>query len=172
MRDLVHENLGRLLPAIFRDFRKTPTKTRIGRCAFSVRSFPRLLVASRRHGRRRALLAALPAAPAAPLSQKSRFAAIFGSPVYFSGTLIIKRAPPSPFLQNKSAHRADARFSVCQKFIPRTEKRRSLCGGNCRKCFPAARAGPRPVRWWSGCICIRRGQSTRWCPRLLPAHKT
>ena len=41
MRELVHENLGRLLPAIFRDFRKTPTKTRIGRCAFSVRSFPR-----------------------------------------------------------------------------------------------------------------------------------
>ncbi|HIX50238.1 MAG TPA: hypothetical protein H9851_03040, partial [Candidatus Borkfalkia faecavium] len=31
------------------------------------------------------MLAALPAAPAAPLSQKSRFAAIFGSPVCFSG---------------------------------------------------------------------------------------
>ena len=39
------------------------------------------LVAARRHGRRRAMLAALPVAPAAPLSQKSRFAAIFGSPV-------------------------------------------------------------------------------------------
>ena len=36
---------------------------------------------ARRHGSRRASLAALPAAPAAPLSQKSRFAAIFGSPV-------------------------------------------------------------------------------------------
>ena len=44
---------------------------------------PLRLVASRRHGRRRAMLAALPAAPAAPLSQKSRFAAIFGSPVCF-----------------------------------------------------------------------------------------
>ena len=42
------------------------------------------LVASRRHGRRRALLAALPVAPAAPLSQKSRCAAIFGSPVLSS----------------------------------------------------------------------------------------
>ena len=46
---------------------------------------PHRLVASRRHGRRFASLAVLPAAPAAPLSQKSRFAAIFGSPVYFSG---------------------------------------------------------------------------------------
>ena len=32
--------------------------------------------------KRRAMLAALPAAPAAPLSQKSRSAAIFGSPVF------------------------------------------------------------------------------------------
>ena len=39
---MVHENLGELTPAIFRDLKKTPTKTRIGRCAFSVRSFPRL----------------------------------------------------------------------------------------------------------------------------------
>ena len=57
---------------------------------------PLRLVAPRRHGRRRAALAALPAAPAAPLSQKSRCAAIFGSPVYFQGTLIIKRAAHSP----------------------------------------------------------------------------
>ena len=42
---------------------------------------PRRLVAARRHGGRRAALAALPAAPAAPLSQKSRFAAIFGNPI-------------------------------------------------------------------------------------------
>ena len=40
--------------------------------------------------RRRAALAALPAAPAAPLSQKSRCAAIFGSPVYFQGTPLSK----------------------------------------------------------------------------------
>ena len=73
-----HAFLGELTPAERRDLRKTPTKTRIKRCAFSVRSFPRLLVASRRHGRRRALLAALPVAPAAPLSQKSRSSAIFG----------------------------------------------------------------------------------------------
>ena len=38
---MVHENLGELTPAIFRELKKTPTKTRIGRCAFSVRSFPR-----------------------------------------------------------------------------------------------------------------------------------
>ena len=42
---------------------------------------PRRLVTARRHGGRRAALAALPAAPAAPLSQKSRFAAIFGNPI-------------------------------------------------------------------------------------------
>ncbi len=47
---------------------------------------PLRLVAPRRHGRRRAALAALTAAPAAPLSQKSRCAAIFGSPVYFQGS--------------------------------------------------------------------------------------
>ena len=53
---------------------------------------PLRLVASRRHGRRRALFAALPVAPAAPLSQKSRFAAIFGSPVCFRGTPFFMRA--------------------------------------------------------------------------------
>ena len=45
---------------------------------------------ARRHSRRFAMLAALPAAPAAPLSQKSRCAAIFGSPVCFQGTPFIK----------------------------------------------------------------------------------
>ena len=38
----IHAFLGELTPAERRDFRKTPTKTRIKRCAFSVRSFPRL----------------------------------------------------------------------------------------------------------------------------------
>ena len=46
---------------------------------------PLRLVASRRHGRRHALLAALPVAPVAPLSQKSRFAAIFREPCLYSG---------------------------------------------------------------------------------------
>ena len=36
------------------------------------------------------MFAASPAAPAAPLSQKSHFVAIFGSPVYFPGHTIIK----------------------------------------------------------------------------------
>ena len=36
-----HAFLGELTPAERRDLKKTPTKTRIGRCAFSVRSFPR-----------------------------------------------------------------------------------------------------------------------------------
>ena len=57
---------------------------------------PLRLVAPRRHGRRFASLAVLPAAPAAPLSQKSHFVAIFGSPVYFQGTPFIKRAAHSP----------------------------------------------------------------------------
>ena len=38
----IHAFLGELTPAERRDLKKTPTKTRIGRCAFSVRSFPRL----------------------------------------------------------------------------------------------------------------------------------
>ena len=69
---------------------------------------PLRLVAPRRHGRRRAALAALPAAPAAPLSQKSRFAAIFGSPVYFQGTPFIKsrRIHPHPYAHKGKKEKA------------------------------------------------------------------
>ena len=91
---------------------------------------PRRLVASRRQGRRRAMLAALPAAPAAPLSQKSRCAAIFGSPVCFSGHAIIKRAPPSPFLQKpygKLGALAQKRgFACAECFISRVPRREIL----------------------------------------------
>ena len=85
MRDLVHENLGRLLPAIFRDFRKTPTKTRY-------RQIARFL-----------------------------FGVFLGS-APFQGTLIIKRAQPSPFLQEPQ---------VCGKWGALTERRGFRPRRNC-----------------------------------------
>ena len=168
----VSRNFFRADERNFRDLRKTPTKTRyrpIARFLFGV-----FLGCSSRQGAMAGGALCLPPCPLRlPLLFPKNLASLrfSGALFIFQGTLIIKRAQPSPFLQNKSAHRADARFSVCQKFIPRTGKRRHLCGGSCRKCFPIARAGPLPARRWSGCICIRRGQSTRWRPRIPPAHK-
>ena len=76
--------------------RKTPLSALTAR---SDRSFPWRLVAGKAPWLAAHYVCRLARRACRSSSQKSHFVAIFGSPVCFSGHAIIKRAPPSPFLQ-------------------------------------------------------------------------
>ena len=119
---LVHENLGKLLPAVFRDWRATPPFKRF-RVLCGV--FSLFIVATRRRTAGGALC--LPPSPrvlVSPLPQKSHTAsrvAIFGDPVIFKGTLIFmgKNSPSSQkpyvcgYLGALLAATHEAGFSQC-----------------------------------------------------------